>query len=235
MKMKTKKSLLLLLLGIFLLCGCTKAEREPVETTAESSVPQLEIDLSEAVILRNVIQVQQVSEYIGVYMEDGTDEVVSDVMMMVVKNLSSDSIQYAEIHLPVGEETARFTVTALPAGGTAILLEQSRMQYREDGDYDLSKAECVNLAGFDKELTLRENLLEIQCLDGALNVRNISGQDITGDIVICYKNYENGVYYGGIAYRIRIEGGLKADELRQLMLSHFHQPGSQLIFVDIAE
>jgi len=124
-------------------------------------------------------------------------------------------------------------VSVLPAGGTAILIEQNRMKYDQNMDYYAAKAECVNVAGFDKELTRCEDRLEIQLLDGGMNIRNISKENITGDVVVCYKNVANGVYHGGIAYRIRLEGGLKVGELRQLMTNHIQNPGTEIMFVEI--
>ena len=183
-------------------------------------------------ILKSALQLHGVASYIGDFVEDGTDEVVSYVLALRVTNLTADPIQYAQIHLPVGDEVAEFTVAALPSGESALLLEKNRMPYIEGMEYDLTAAECTALAGFNNPLSMHEDKLQIQCLDGALNITNISGEDITETIVLCYKNYQNGIYYGGIAYRIRLEGGLKADEVRQLRVEHFHQPGSRLVFVD---
>lgn len=241
---KKKNSLVLILITmvasvILFAIGGLLAKPQPQEpgVPAETNPPQESHQESAQkpaaeVILREAIQVNEIGDYIGVFMEDGSDEVVADVLKLKVTNISEEPIQFAEIVLPVGKKTAKFTVTALPAGGTAILLEQNRMEYVEDREYKLEDAECTNLAVFEKELSLQEEKLEIQMLDGAINITNISGEDITQTIVLCYKNHEDDVYYGGIAYRIRMEGGLKAGELRQIMASHFHQPGSQLIFVD---
>ena len=42
-----------------------------------------------------------------------------------------------------------------------------------------------------------------------------------------------GIYYGGITYRITLENGLKTDEVRQMMASHFSDTGSRIMFVAI--
>jgi hypothetical protein len=39
------------------------------------------------------------------------------------------------------------------------------------------------------------------------------------------------MYYGGITYRIRIEGGLKAGEIRQGTAAHFNPDNSTVVFV----
>ena len=174
--------------------------------------------------------ITDVGKYTGVYMEDGSDEVVSGVMMIAVTNAGEEDVQYAEIAMPVGDQTAQFTLSTLPVGKTVILLEMNRMEY-VSGEY--SEASVTSLAVFPYPLSLREDLLQIQILDGAINVANISGNDIHDDIVIYYKNSAADVYYGGITYRIPIEGGLKAGEIRQVMASRFNQSSSRLLMVTI--
>lgn len=186
-------------------------------------------------LLKGALQIQTIGSYSGPYWEDGSDEEVSDVLMMTVTNVTAEPIQYAAITLELGVGTAEFSVSALPAGATAVLLEQNRMTYSENTDYSQAPAECIHLAGFDKALSLQEDKLQVQILDGAANVTNISGEEISGTVILCYKNYLDGVYQGGIAYRIRLEDGLRAGEIRQVMASHIHQPGTEMVFVEIAE
>ena len=69
-------------------------------------------------------------------------------------------------------------------------------------------------------------------MDGALNVQNVSDAAITGDIYICYKNAASDLYYGGITYRARIEGGLAPGEIRQVMTGHYSTVGSAIVMVD---
>ena len=92
-----------------------------------------------------------------------------------------------------------------------------------------------NVAFFSEEPTLQEEKLKFQIMDGAINVTNISGEDIGGNIVVYYKNAAQNLYYGGITYRITIEGGLKADEIRQVMTNHASDTGSEIMFVTIAQ
>jgi len=48
-----------------------------------------------------------------------------------------------------------------------------------------------------------------------------------------YKNAAADLYYGGITYRVRIEGGIKAGEIKQLMAGHFSETGSKIMFVTV--
>lgn len=206
------------------------AEKEYFETATEL-VPVITEEEDSATYLDRYLQIFDVGSYTGVYMEDGSDEVVTGVLMLVVNNYSQTDIQYAEITLPTENGDAKFTLSTLPAGESCVLLELNRMQF--SGKEDPTKAVTDNMAIFSDPLSLMEDQLELQILNGAMNVTNISGTDITGDIAIYYKNAAADLYYGGITYRVRLEGGLKADEIRQIMASHFSDTGSKVMFVTV--
>lgn len=177
------------------------------------------------------LKIVNAGAYTGIYMEDGTDEIVTGVLMLTVEHTGSDTIQYAEITLPTENGDACFSLSTLPAGESVVLLEQSRMAHT--GREDISAAVAANVAVFTDALSLHEDTLKLQVLDGAINVTNISGEDISGDVVIYYKNASSDMLYGGITYRVRIEGGIKADEIKQLMGGHFSASGSRIMFVTV--
>ncbi len=181
------------------------------------------------------LYVTNIGSYTGMYMEDGTDEILSGILMLVVKNGGEQDIQYAQITMPIGEQTASFSLTTLPVGESVVLLESSRMQWRTDVDYAAILPKIENIAYFQEPLSTQEDKLKIGIVDGAINVTNISGADITGNIVIYYKNAAADLYYGGITYRITIEGGLKADEIHQVMTNHASDTGSKIMFVTITQ
>lgn len=210
-----------------------EAEAETETEAAENLIQGVEAaqtgeELS--IKLTHGMEITQIGAYTGAYVEDGTDEVVSGVMMLVVTNTGTDYIQYGEINVTGGESVYSFSLSTLMPGETVVLLEQSRMEYAEHSDYT---AEAVNVAVFDEAPALHEDKIQIQTLEGALNITNISGEAISGDVVIYYKNYAGGMYYGGITYRIRIEGGMAADEIRQVMTEHFSASGSKIAFVTV--
>lgn len=204
----------------------TATEPAPTQATVPVQI-QLDTQSFSPVDLGSGLQITDMGGYTGIFMEDGSDEVVTGVLMLVVKNTGDKDIQYANITL----DEASFTLSTLPVGESCVLLEQNRMAYT--GSEDASRAVLSNLAVFTHNLSLQEDMLRLQALDGALNVVNISGRDIEEDIVIYYKNAAADMYYGGITYRIRIQGGIKADEIKQLMASHFSEAGSRIMFVTL--
>lgn len=206
-------------------------------TTGPSTQPtedfQIQVDPDKEFELGRGLKVSDVGSYTGVYMEDGSDEIVSRVLMVVVTNTSEQDLEYAEITLSGGDKEAKFTISTLPAGASAVLLEKARMEFPGEDVFDSAAAEHVSF--FDEPMSMHEDVLKIQPLDGALNITNISEQDITGDIVIYYKNSSSDMYYGGITYRVRLEGGLKAGEIRQIMSDHYSASGSAILFVTYAQ
>ena len=211
---------------------------EPITPETSATVPQVTVPepVVEEIVdadayLDESLKIENIGSYTGAFVEDGTNEIVSGVLMLVVSNVGEKDIQYAEITLPTENGNAKFTLSTLPVGESVVLLEQSRMAY--NGNEDVSLAVSANVALFSEPLQLYEDQLEMQILNGAINVTNISGADIDGDIMIYYKNAATDLYYGGITYRVRIEGGMKAEEIKQIMASHFSQSGSKIMFVNI--
>ncbi len=167
--------------------------------------------------------------YTGAFMEDRTDAVVSDVLAIRVTNTGEEYIQTMNITLMAGNVEAQFSLSTLFPGDTVIVLEKNRMAYSSAPEFTDAKTDSVAL--FEERPGFCEDQLEIQCLNGVINITNISGQDIEEDIFVYYKNYVDGVYYGGITYRIRIQGGLRAGEVRQGAAAHFHPDNSTVVFV----
>ena len=180
------------------------------------------------------LTIVDIGPYTGMYMEDGSNEIVSGVVMCIVRNDGERAVEYAQIALSDGQREIPFTLTALLPGRSVVLLAQDKTEYSQTANYTATMAESV--AFFVSEPSLQADRLKIQPLSGGMNVRNISQSDIAGDVVVYYKNVAaDGLLYGGITYRTRISGGIKAGELKQGMTQHFSVKGSEVLFVTVAE
>lgn len=200
------------------------------ETTAATEQTQpVQLDAVQEVNLQlgNGIEIVDVGSYTGIYMEDGSDEVVSGILMAMVTNNSESDIQLLNFTLTGNGQTASFSLSNLPVGASVVVLESSRMAYAAG----FTQAEVQGYAAFAEPMSLCTDKVEISAFEQAMNITNISGQDITGDIVIYYKNSAVDMFYGGITYRVRIEGGLKAGELRQILPSHFNAGSCTIVNV----
>lgn len=185
--------------------------------------------------LENNLCITEIGTYTGKYVEDGSDEAVSDVLMIKVLNKGEEAVEYAVLQFQLDNQIAEFTVSALMPGAEAVLLEKNRMSYDAEVDYTQTMVNCVNFARYQYELTLYEKKLKIQVLNGGINVTNISGEDIEENITIYYKNKENGAFLGGIAYRISFEGGIESGEVRQKMAKHLLENESEILFVTMTK
>ena len=212
----------------------------PTPTVAETAVPETEITTAppasdeepeemQAMNLGYGLWLEDVGSYTGAYMEDGSNEVVSGVLMAQVVNTSEDALQYAKISVAYADKTYDFEVSDLPAGACAILLEKNRQEKPEGIPVS---ALSENVVFFENGMSAHEDIFEVSGMDGALNVRNISETDIAGDIYVHYKYRTQDIYYGGIAFRVKIEGGIKAGEVRQVMTGHYNPDNCEIVMIE---
>ena len=184
--------------------------------------------LSEKMLLGEGIELQALSGYQGPYVEDGTDDIVSDVLAITVRNDGDKTVQYAHIILTQGETAYEFDVTTLPVGASAQLLELSRQPMPDNTDG--MTAQVTSCAVFDTEPTMCEDVFQIETQDTAITITNNSGSDITGQIYVYYKIAYGDLYMGGITYRVGA-AGLKAGESTTCYAGHFSTDYSKLMFV----
>ena len=183
--------------------------------------------LSEKMLLGEGIELQALSGYQGPYVEDGTDDIVSDVLAITVRNDGDKTVQYAHIILTQGETAYEFDVTTLPVGASAQLLELSRQPMPDNTDG--MTAQVTACAVFDTEPTMCEDVFQIEMQDTAITITNNSGSDITGQIYVYYKIAYGDLYMGGITYRVGT-AGLKAGESTTCYAGHFSTDYSKLMF-----
>lgn len=228
--------------GLFLFLRSGEEETAAPETTAaevpetqQTTQPEVQLEEAEAVSfdLGNDLMITDLGAYTGIYMEDGSDEMVSGVMMIVVTNNGESTLQYAQVTLSGEAGDAVFSLSTLEPGASVVVLEANRREYSSGDSFTSAAAEHVVF--FKEELSTHEDIFKIQTLDGGFNITNISDQDITGKIEIYYKNSGADMYYGGITYRGSIEGGMKAGEIKQVMSQHFSASGTTIMYITIAE
>ncbi len=191
------------------------------ETTVVTEPPYLPMELGQG------LTVTDIGAYTGAYVEDGTDEVVADVLMVIVENTSEEALQYARLTMQFGDRTAEFAITTLPAGQKVVLLEQNRMEY---ADLIPDGAELHDVV-FTPELELYQDIFEITGTKGNLTVKNISETAVSGDIYVYYKNSAQDILYGGITYRAKVEGGLEPGESKRILAAHYNPTGSAILMV----
>jgi hypothetical protein len=179
----------------------------------------------------NGITISEVHKYVGMYMEDGTNEIVSDMMMLIVQNQSEKDLQLANINLTYADFVAEFEVTNLPAGQSVVVLEKNRRAYT---DLAYEEASIENVIFFRDPMSVREDLVEIRGGEGYLDVKNITDEPL-GMMYIYYKNSATDIYYGGITYRAKITEAIRPGETLRVAAGHYAPSASTVLWVQVPE
>ena len=174
------------------------------------------------------IKVCEIGNYIGGYVEDGSDEFVNNVMMVVLENVGNEYIQLANIKI---NDKYLFEVTTLFPGEKVMVLEKNRAEYVEG--VKVVSTEIFDVALFDEIPTMCEEILKIEAKDGMISVENISGKEFPGGKVF-FKTVLEDTYLGGITYFSSIPK-LSAGETVKLSGGHYEEGRSEMLFVTHAE
>lgn len=217
----------LVFLAAFLFFAMNNKENQ--EEKNKDTIPPI---ISEPIQLDYELEISEIGSYEGIYMEDGSDEAVQDVMVIVLKNNSEKDLQYAEIYLPYEAYTAAFEVSNLKAGASVVLLEQNRQAAIREVP---ASVQLEHVVFFEGNMEVLEDVFEISGMDGVLNIKNISSEAVNGDIYVYYKNCQDDLYFGGITYRVLVRGGLAAEEIKQITTSHYAPEKCEVVMVDVID
>lgn len=198
----------------------------PEETTTPTDPDTVYPYLSEDLVI------DYIGSYAGIYMEDGTDDIVSNMMMLIVENTGAQDLQLARIDLQYSNFVANFEVTNLPVGKKIVLLEKNRHDYVAEMPLTASVKDVVT---FSQPMSLLEDKISLSGGDGYLEITNISGADLTGELFIYYKNSASDLLYGGITYRVRITDAIPAGQTIRVMTMHYHPDRCSIMMVNYVE
>ena len=168
-------------------------------------------------------------KYISNFVEDGSDKKVSNVWTLKVSNHSDQDIQFLRIKAQEDNNVGVFDITTLKANSSVIVMEGNALECPSDSEeyhYDIE-----NLAYFQTEMSLHSNVFKIMAQDSWIKLENISNQDIKSDIYVYFKNYEDQIYQGGITYRVKFAGGIKAGEKVEVQSQHYSSKKSKILYL----
>jgi hypothetical protein len=178
------------------------------------------------------LRIVYMTSYAGIYMEDGSDEVVSDVMMILLENTSELDLQLARIDIKYPDFTAEFEVSSLPAGEKVVLLEKNR---RSMPDEKYTSIEVRNDVFFQTEMSLMEDTFEITGGNGYLDVKNISDSATTGKVYVYYKHAASDLLYGGITFRATVNESIAPGQTVRILTKHYSADNSRILAVTCSE
>lgn len=175
----------------------------------------------------NNLVVRGIASYDGIYLEDGSDEEISGVTVMLLQNAGDTEVEYASVTVSRDGTQLQFEASALPAGAMAVVQEQNRTPFQE-GTY----ADCSATVAEIDEFEMSENQVQIEeNEDQSLTITNLTDKDIPA-VRIFYKFYmeEENAYVGGITYTAKVTN-LKAGDSQEIIPSHYLQGSSRIIMV----
>ena len=148
---------------------------------------------------------------------------------MVITNNSDQMLQIGVVEFQVnGSETAAFTVTNLPAGASALVMENSRRTFHSGDDFSYGKV----ASSYIDMPSLESDKFDILEGDGKLTLVNKTGESY-GKVYVYYKYVQlGGAYLGGITYRVPFEN-VPANGQVESLAGHFRPDGSKIVGVVI--
>lgn len=171
----------------------------------------------------NALESLQFSRYSGQYVEDGTDEEVSNVAAILVNNPTSEFLDLGTVTYKVGGTTATFEITGLPPGGTAWVLEAERLQLEDGWEFEFQDSTYT----FRADAIRQTDLLTVQSQDDTLTVTNVSDQTLE-NVCLYYKvKHSDGNYLGGITYMMEF-GTLEPGASAQKRSAHYG-PNAEIV------
>ena len=143
--------------------------------------------------------------YDGAFLEDGSDEIVKNVLALQFVNNSDKDLQYAEYVFSVGGKPISFKVSDLPAGQSCVVLESGRHQYDKTEVLDLvsrvvAPVDLLHADGENKVLIIKN------AEDNTLTLMNTTDAELPV-VRVYYKYYyqEENTFVGGITYTATAE------------------------------
>lgn len=179
--------------------------------------------------LGDEIFVEESYGYDGNFVEDGSDKEVSNIWTLKVSNYSNQDIQFLRIKAQKDNDVGVFDITTLKANSSVIVMESNALECpsnSEDYQYDIE-----NLAYFQTEISLHSDIFKVMAKDNWIKLENISTQDINSDIYVYFKNYEDDIYQGGITYRVKFAGGIKAGATVEMQSQHYSSKKSKILYL----
>lgn len=149
-------------------------------------------------------------------------------LAVVVKNESDIDVEYASLTVKNKEKTLSFDISVLLSGTEMMLVCNENVKFDPNAIY--TGWETDNIIYFEKTPIINDEKIEVSLTEGSISVRNMSAEDITSDIVICYKEKIDGVLNGSMTHRVRVSG-LKSGAQTYIKIKEFDKNICQIMYI----
>lgn len=170
--------------------------------------------------------IERTAIYDGPYVEDGTDDEVTGVVAIVLRNNGSEMVLHAEIILEQGSRRLKFYADMIPPGAAILVLEMNRSTYSMS-----AYTSCTGNVLMEPKPAISNEIKAVSQGMDRISITNQSTQTIY-DVEVLYKGWQEdpGVYLGGISYTAHL-GELPAGRTAELNPEHFVVGYSRIVQV----
>lgn len=177
--------------------------RQKTARPARPVRPAPEPSKLDGVAIGNDLEIVSTGRYAGLFVEDGSDETVSDVFCIRVKNTGSTGVQYAHITLTGAGSATNLTSPPCCLGRRSQALELSRQTLPEK-PAELTAA-VTTYAPFSETPSMHDDVLEVAASQNGITVTNRSDAAMS-QVYVYYKNASGDPAAGGHYLSRRADG-----------------------------
>lgn len=189
----------------------------------EEEEPTLETEKLET------LSVLEWGTYSGLFVEDGSDEAVENVICLLIGNTTDQYLDYGVVKATVGDRECSFVVSGLPGGAATWVLEESRQT--------MTSVETFSYVGqtVSQLKDQPENTdIDVTFLNGEAQVTNNSDKTYS-QVRLYYKHlHTDGNYFGGICYTT-VGENIAPGQTMTLPAGHSTENGCSLVRVEVVE
>ena len=173
---------------------------------------------------KELLSCDNFSLYSGQYVEDGRDELVTNVAAVLVTNRSTQFLDLATLTFQIDGREATFRVSGLPAGRSAWVLEASRMTATNSSTFTFVDM----VTGFKENVISSTDKLSITCVGNLVTATNKSEKKLENVFVYYRVLHSDGNYLGGITYVIDF-GTLEPGQSVEKLAGHFSAEKARIV------
>ena len=172
---------------------------------------------------KTVLTYSQFGRYSGAYVEDGSDDPVEGVAIILVKNPTPDFLEYARIEFDISGQKAVFVVRGLPPGAAAWVMEANRLTIEPGSVFAL--ADEVTSFGSPG---ISSDGIKLSGDTGVITALNETEANLYNVYIYYRQRHTDGNYLGGICYRVSL-GTLEPGKPVTVTAGHFHLEKSKIV------
>ena len=213
-----KKKIIAIVLVVFLAVASTVAVvliKKNADSQSDSETPAFD-KAQLGVTVDSWLKIKGIDEYYG-------------KLAVEVENVSDTDVEYALLTVKTRTETLTFNVSALLSGAKAVLLCNESVSADPAESYTSWQTKDMIL--FKNPPVMNEDAIEVSLTNGSISLRNISGEDISSDIYIYYKDMKEELLNGSVTYKTSVTG-LKADSITYIKAEGLNENNCRIIFTE---